>query len=100
MPDNGQIVADKQKSDTHGALQLSHKVQDLILHGDIKGGNGFVADNEGGFGGYCTGDPDPLPLSAGKLVRIPVKEFRRYACFSHQLQNALCRFLLRNTQTV
>lgn len=45
-------------------FQIIQKVQDHGLNGNIKGGNGFVADDQLGTGGKGPGQPDPLPLPA------------------------------------
>ncbi|MNY25405.1 hypothetical protein D3C86_1591870 [compost metagenome] len=54
-------------------MQILEQIEDLRLHGDIEGGNGFVADQQFGSERQGSGDTDTLPLAARKTVRITIK---------------------------
>ncbi len=70
MPDHREIVADEEVGKAELVLQVAHQIEDLRLHGNIKRGGRLVADDELGFGRQRAGNRNPLPLSAGKFVRI------------------------------
>ena len=70
MPDNGEVVTDEEIGEAKFILQVAHQIQDLRLHGHIERRGRLVADDELGFGRERPGDRDPLPLAAGKFVRI------------------------------
>ena len=72
VPDGGQVVGDEQQREPELPLQPAQQVQHLRLDADVEGGDRLVADQEVGLAGQCAGDADPLPLTAGELVRIPV----------------------------
>ena len=70
MPDHGEVVADEEIGEAELVLQVAHQIEDLRLHRDIERRGRLVADDELGFGGQRARDRDPLPLPAGKFVRI------------------------------
>ena len=51
-------------------LQLLQQVQDLRLDRDVERRDRLVGDQELRLDGQRPGDPDPLPLPAGELVRV------------------------------
>ena len=67
---NREIVRDQQQRHAEPVLQLAHQMEDLRLNGDIERRRRFVGDQDVGLVGDCHRDHDPLPLSAGELVRI------------------------------
>jgi len=69
---DSQIVGDKQASYSHLLLQVHQQVQNLGLYRHVQGAYRFVTDDKPGLEGDSPGDADPLPLSAGKLVRVAV----------------------------
>ena len=68
-------------------LQVLHQVYDLRLYRHIQRRNRFITDDEIGFGGKGPGNPDPLPLSAGKFVRIAGGMFRIQPHLQQQFLN-------------
>jgi len=72
VTDNAQVMGDEEVSKAEVILQLGEQVEDLGLNGNVKGGNGFVADDELGVHGQGTGDSDTLTLAAGELVGVAV----------------------------
>ncbi len=53
-------------------LQVVEEVEHLCLHGDVEGGDTFVADDQFGLEDEGTGDADALALTARKFVRVAV----------------------------
>src|SRR5216684_3342932 len=70
MPDHREVVADEEIGEAKLVLQVAHQIEDLCLHRNIERGGRLVADDEFGFGRQDAGDCDPLPLPAGKFMRI------------------------------
>src|SRR5882672_6903747 len=70
MPDHREVVADEEIGEAELVLQVAHQIEDLCLHRNIKRGSRLVAHDEFGFGRQDAGDCDPLPLPAGKFMRI------------------------------
>ncbi len=70
VPDDGEVVADEEIGEAELVLQVAHQIEDLRLHRDVERRSRLVADDELGLGGERARDRDPLPLAAGKLVRI------------------------------
>ena len=71
VPDHGQIVGNKAVGELKLVLHGPQQVQHLRLHGGIKGRGWLVANHKGRARDQGSGYGDALPLSAGKLVRIP-----------------------------
>lgn len=61
------------------APDVVQQIDDRRLHTDIQRRNRFVRDDETRLGGQRPRDADPLPLAAGKLMRIAVQRLRRQA---------------------
>ena len=70
MPDHREVVADEEIGEAELVLQVAHQIEDLRLHRNIERRGRLVADDELGFGGQRARDRDPLPLAAGKFMRI------------------------------
>ncbi len=68
--DYGEVVGDEEVAETHFLLEVEHEVEDLRLHGNIKGGYGLVADDELRLEGNGAGNADALALAAGELEGI------------------------------
>ena len=70
---DAKVVGNEQVCETVIFLKVVQKIQHLCLHGDVKGGNRFVAyykrrlEHKGARYAYT------LPLTAGKLVRVTVE---------------------------
>jgi len=65
-------VGDEQISQVELLLQILQQVQHLRLDGHVERGHRLVADDQLRLERQSPGDADPLPLSAGELVREPV----------------------------
>ena len=64
MPDNRQIVGDKQVGELILLLQIHQQVQNLRLYGNIQCGNGLIAKNQLWIHRQGPDDADTLPLTA------------------------------------
>jgi hypothetical protein len=71
VPDDGQVVRDEQIRQAVIALQVEHQVQDLRLDRDVKRGHRLVGHDHRRAQHQRSGEPEPLPLPAGELVRVP-----------------------------
>ena len=93
--DHGQVVTDIEGSHAMRGGQVADGIEDVRLGGDVEPGGGFVEHDDPRPAGEGDGQPDPLLLSAGKLMRIVVKEApgvgERH--FAHHLRDA-CPALL------
>ena len=79
MPHDGEVVGDEQVREAELALELLQQIDDLCLDRDVERGHGLVADDQLGVQRERPGEADPLPLTAGKLVRIPRRGVSRKA---------------------
>src|SRR5260370_11569202 len=77
------VMGDEQVRQVELRLQPLEQVDDLRLDRDVERGDRFVADDEGWADRERPRDPDALPLTARKLVRIAVGESRIHP---HDLQ--------------
>ena len=68
--DDSEIVGDEEIGKAKVALQVFEQIEDLRLDRHVERGYRFVADDQLRIERDRTGDPDPLPLSAGELVRV------------------------------
>ncbi|MPN05417.1 hypothetical protein SDC9_152667 [bioreactor metagenome] len=77
LRDHAQVVRDEDQR--HAALvhQIGDEVEDLLLHGDVERGGGFVRNQQLGVAGQSHGNGDALALAAGELVRIRIEALRR-----------------------
>jgi hypothetical protein len=71
VPHDRQVVGDEQVCQRELGLELLQQVDDLRLNRDVERGDGLVRDDEVWVDRQRTGDPDPLALAAGELVRKP-----------------------------
>jgi len=76
VPDDGQIVRDKQIGDAELALQPSQEVDDLCLDRNVERAHWFIANDQIRVDSDRSGDPDPLALSTAELPRVPTYESR------------------------
>ncbi len=74
---HGQVVGDEEVGEGKPLLEVFEEVDDLRLYGDVEGGDGLVADEEGGVDREGPGNPYPLPLAARELVGVPGGCLRR-----------------------
>ena len=63
-------MGDEQERHAFGPGEVLQEVEDLGLRRDVERGGRFVRDQEAWLQRDGHGDDDPLPLPAGKLVRI------------------------------
>jgi hypothetical protein len=71
---HGQVVADVQGRDVVQRRELADGRQDVRLRGDVQAGGRLVEHDEAGPVGERHGEPDPLLLAAGQLVRVAPQE--------------------------
>ena len=89
MPDDREVVRDEQVREVELLLQLLEQVDDLRLDRDVERGDRLVRDDEVGVERERAGEPDPLALAAGELVRIAARGVGRQADDLEQLADAL-----------
>ncbi len=65
-----EVVCDEQVGEPAVALEVHQQVEHLRLHRHVERRHRLVAHHEGRLHRERARDADPLPLSAGKLVRI------------------------------
>src|SRR5665213_335467 len=70
VTDNGQIVGDEEVRQSKLSLEPLEQVQDLRLNGYVERGYRLVQHNERRVHREGPGNPDPLPLATGELMRI------------------------------
>ena len=63
VPDHADIMADEQQREAELVAQFGKQVEGRGLHGDVEGGDGFVANEELRPAGQRAGDGDPLFLA-------------------------------------
>jgi hypothetical protein len=73
MAHNAEVVTDEEVGEGSLIAQALEELQDLSLDGDIQGAHWLVCHNELRVDGQRARDADPLPLSAGELIRIPTR---------------------------
>ena len=73
---DAQVVADKDKPHAVAVAQLLEQLEDLLLHGNVEGGGGFVGDEQLRVARYGHGNHHPLALAAAEFVGIrPISLF-------------------------
>lgn len=70
VPNHPEIVRDENVRQPHVAFQVVEQVDDLRLHRNIERRNRLVRHHETRIHHQRAGDADPLPLTAGKRMRI------------------------------
>ena len=85
MPDDAEVVRDEDVGEVELVLEVLEQVDDLGLDRDVERGDGLVGDDQLRPQRQRPGDPDPLPLAAGELVRIAVVVLGLKAHPVHQL---------------
>ena len=79
-----EIVADEEIGQAEITSEFQEQIDDLRLNRDVERRDRFIADDKCGLDRERSRDPDPLPLTAGKLVRIPPRKDRIQADPLHQ----------------
>ena len=72
MADHAQVVRDEHVGQMHLVLELVEQVDDLRLDRDVERGDRLVEHDQLRVDRQRAGDPDPLALAAGELVREAV----------------------------
>ena len=67
---HAKVVRDVYDGKAVLSLQLFEQIQYLRLNGNVQRGGGFVAYQDFRYAGHCYGYNDPLPHTAGELMRI------------------------------
>ncbi len=91
-----EVMGDEQVGEAELVLQVFEEVNDLGLDRNVQRRDGFVGDDEVGVRGEGAGDPDPLSLAAGELVRVPVGEVGIESDRLEQLLDPLGALILRD----
>ena len=73
LPYDGQVVGDQHVRQAELVAKVGEQVQHLRLDGHVERGHRLVADQQIGLHRQRPRDPDPLPLTAGELVRIALE---------------------------
>lgn len=87
-------MADEQIAQPALMLELTKKVEYLILHRNIECGDRLIADNECRVEGDGACNAYPLALPAGELVGVAEEELLRDADIAQKREHAFGHFLL------
>ena len=68
--DDCEVMRNEKIGQAELRLQIDQQVDDLRLHRHVERRDRFVADDHLRLDGKCARDPQALPLSAGKFVRV------------------------------
>ena len=79
MADDADVVGDEEVGEAELVLEVVEQVDDLRLDRDVEGRDRLVGDDQLRLQRQRPGDPDPLPLAAGELVREAVVVLGREA---------------------
>jgi hypothetical protein len=69
-----EVVGDEHETDVELVAQVAQHVEHLGLDRNAKRGDRLVGDDHLRLHRERAGDPDPLALTAGELVRIAVQQ--------------------------
>ena len=94
----GDVVADKENGETGLPAQISEQLEDLLLHGDIEGAGGFVADEKLWLDSESAGDRSALTLTAADFVGIAASDLWRESALDEKICHA--RFSLATCAAV
>ena len=94
--DDREIVRNEQISQSHRALKILQKIDDLCLNGHVKRRNGLVADDQLGLYREGARDADSLALAARKFVRITLVVVVAETASFHQIEHVFLDLVLRN----
>ena len=89
MPHRSKVMGNKDQCELQPLAQICQQIDDLGLDRDIKRADRLVGDNQLGPEGKRPGDANPLPLAAGKLMRIAAARPSIHADRFQQLLNPL-----------
>ena len=97
--DRTEPVSDKKQCQMQLLLQALQQIQDLRLNRHVQSGYRLITDDKFRIQGKSLCDPDPLTLSAGKLMRIPSQHVLWQSDHIKQpfqilLNGRLCRYMM------
>ncbi len=95
---NTQIVSDEQNRDAETLLHLVQQIEHLRLHRDVESGHRLVGHQHVRVHRQRTRNGDPLPLSAGELMRITRHGIGRQIDQLQQLACPLQRIFARRSE--
>src|SRR5438034_1360181 len=87
------VGSDEEIGKPESFLKFEEEVQDLCLDRHVKGGDGFVRNDQTGMQGKCAGDADTLTLAARKRMRVAPHIFRPEADEAEDLHDTVGSFL-------
>jgi hypothetical protein len=73
VPDDAQVMHDERVGQPELGLQVGEQGEHLGLDRDVERRDRFVGDHQLQVERERPGDPDPLPLAAGELVRVALE---------------------------
>src|SRR4051794_21260860 len=100
MPNDREIVRDKQIGQAKSLLQIDQQVDDLRLDIHVERGNWLVGDDELRLERERTCNRNALALAAGKFMRITRSHSRAEADSGEQFRHALRDCAWRVSQAV
>jgi hypothetical protein len=91
--DHRQVVGDDHVGQPVRRLQPLHQVQHLRPDGHIQRRDRLIGHDQARVQGQRPRQPDPLPLPAGELVRVPLDRVAGQADLAQQLEHPLLLLL-------
>jgi hypothetical protein len=100
MPDDSNIMADKDNRQIELYLQSHQKIDNLSLQGDIEGRDGFIRHDYLWLHCKSAGNTNPLSLAARQLMRVTPAMIFRETNANKQLSNGSITLVCwRSSQT-
>ena len=94
MAHHRQVVSDEQVGNAELVLDVFEEIHHLCLHRDVQCRDRLVGDDDAGIDRKGSRNTNPLALTAGELVRIPIDVVRVEPDDLEQLLRSLPAFLL------
>ena len=91
--DHGEVVGDHHVGQAVQGLQALHQVQHLGPDGHVERAHRLVGHDHPRAHGQRPGQPDPLALAAGELVRVALDRVARQADLAEQFEDAVLLLL-------
>ena len=70
---DAQVMRNEQHRQSEPLLQVAEQPEHLRLHGYVERRNSLIGDQQIRLHGERPGNSDPLPLPAGKFVRVTIE---------------------------
>ena len=96
-PDHRQVVRDEDDRQAIVFLFTPQHSKNLLAHGTVESGNGFVTDKHLGLEYQRSGNRNALCLPARKFVRKPVEIVRAQPHLLKKFRDTLASFARRHT---